>query len=118
MDENEPKEQNLSSGSSNPQPIKSNITLQQAIDFGEYDPKYLANFAEWHTLSIHIQWQLIRKALDIRQRQLITQYAELNNALNYSKKPHIHDAVKNVERQLSDLAKDKERLYVEYSNKM
>ena len=118
MDENEPKEQNLSSGSSNTSSVKANITLQKAIEFGEYNPKYLANFTEWHTLSIHIQWQLIRKALDIRQRQLITQYAELNNALDYSKKPHIHDAVKNVEKQLSELAKDKEKLYVKYSNKM
>lgn len=98
--------------------MNGNLTLQQAIDFGEYDPEKLANFNEWHKLSIHIQWQLIRKALDTRQRQLITQYAELNNVLNYSKKLDIHKAAKNVERQLQDLAKDKERLYVEYSNKM
>lgn len=115
MEEIEPKEQNLSFG---PPPQKSNISLQQAIDFGEYDPKALSNFAEWHTLSIHIQFQLVRKALDIRQRQLITQYAELNNVLNFSKKPHIHVALKNVERQLRELALDKERLYVEFSNKM
>ena len=115
MDEYEPKEQNLSSS---PIPKKSNITLQQAIEFGEYNPDVLQNFAEWHTISVHIQWQLIRKALDIRDRQLILQYAELNNALNLSKKPYVREAIKNVERQLRDLAKDKERLYVEYSNKM
>ncbi len=111
----EPKEQNTTS-SSVPQQ-KANITLQQAIDFGEYNPEFLANFEEWHTLSTHIQWQLIRKALDIRQRQLITQYAELNNALDYSKKSQLHQAAKNVERQLRELAQDKERLYIEYSNK-
>lgn len=115
MDEFEPQEQNLSSDSL---PNKSKITLQQAIDFGEYDPKSLANFTEWHTLSTHIQWQLIRKALDIRQRQLITQYAELNNVLYFSKKPHIHEACKSVEKQLKKLADDKEKLYIEYSNKM
>lgn len=98
--------------------IGATLTLQQAIDFGEYDPHYLSNFAEWHTLSVHIQWQLIRKALDIRRRQLITQYAELNNALDMSQKPHIHEAMKNVERQLSELSRNQERLYVEYSNKM
>lgn len=114
-DENDPKEQNLSSSSPTK---KSNMTLQEAIEFGEYDPKVLQNFAEWHTLSIHIQWQLIRKALDIRHSQLITQYAELNNALDLSKKPHIRDAMKNVQRQLENLRDDKERLYVEYSNKM
>lgn len=116
-EENEPKEQNVPSHTGS-QPTKPNITLEQAIEFGEYDPKFLANYKEWHTLSTHIQWQLIRKGLDNRQRQLVTQYAELNNVLNYSKKPHLQEAVKNVERQLSDLAKDKERLYVEYSNKM
>lgn len=108
-------EQNLSS---KPPQKKSNITLQQAIDFGEYSPKFLSNFAEWHTLSTHIQWQLVRKALDIRHKQLVTQYAELNNALDFSKKPYIQEALRNVERQISDLMKDRERLYVEFSNKM
>jgi hypothetical protein len=94
------------------------ITLQQAVEFGEYDPEYLSNFAEWHALSVHIQWQLIRNALDIRQKQLMTHYAELNNVLELSKKPHVHVAMNNVEKQLKLLAKDRERLYVEYSNKM
>lgn len=115
MEEYEPKEQNLGNGTT---PTQSTITLQQAIDFGEYDPKHLENFAEWHKLSIHIQWQLIRKALDIRHRQLITQYAELSTALDYSKKPEVIRACKNVERQLKNLANDKEKLYIEYSAKM
>lgn len=115
MSEIEEKEQNLTS---KPLPKKSTITLQQAIEFGEYDPKFLQNFAEWHTLSTHIQWQLIRRALDIRHRQLITQYAELNNALDFSKKPYIRDAMKNVQKHLEELRDDKEKLYVEYSNKM
>ena len=115
MDELEPKEQNLPS---KPPPKKITITLNEAVEFGEYDPKALANFAEWHNLSPHIQWQLIRKALDIRKRQLITQYAELNNALDYSKKPQLHQAAKNVEKQINELSKDRERLYVEYSNKL
>jgi hypothetical protein len=115
MSETEPKEHQLGGGGSS---VKSTITLAQAIDFGEYDPKMLENFAEWHTLSVHIQWQLIRKALDIRNRQLITQYAELSNALDFSKKPEVHKACKNVERQLKALAADKERLYIEYSAKL
>ncbi len=115
MDEDEPKEHGPGSGKPT---VKTNLTLQQAIDFGEYEPKFLQNFAEWHTLSAHIQWELIRKALDVRHRQLITQYAELNNALDFSKKPYIKEAMKNVQRQLENLRDDKERLYVEYSNKM
>lgn len=112
----EPKEQNTSAGSTPPK--QANITLQQAIDFGEYKPENLENFAEWHSLSTHIQWELIRKALDIRQRQLISQYAELNNALDFSKKPYLKEAVFNVQKQLEKLRDDKESLYVEYSNKM
>lgn len=114
MDETEPKEQSLASS---PPPKKTTISLQQAVDFGEYDPKYLSNFPEWHDLSGHIQWQLIRKALDNRQRQLITQYAELNNTLNFSKKPAVREACKSMEKQLTKLAEDREKLYVEYSNK-
>lgn len=104
MDEFEIKEQSLSA---KPSPKKSNITLQGTINLGEYDPK-----------STHIQWQLIRKALDIRRKQLLTQWAELNNVLDVSKKPHIQIAMKNVERQLKKLMEDREKLYVEFSNKM
>ncbi|MBI2028931.1 hypothetical protein HYT02_00760 [Candidatus Gottesmanbacteria bacterium] len=116
MDEEEIeiKEQNLKSS---PKAKKSSITLNEAVEFGEYNPQFLANFPEWHTLSIHIQWQLIRKALDMRRRQLITQYAELNNVLDLRKKPYIHQAIKNVQRQLGELDRDREDLYVEYSNK-
>lgn len=115
MDEIEEKQQNLGSA---PSRNIANITLQEAIEFGEYDPQFLQNFAEWHTLSPHIQWQLIRKALDTRRRQLLTQYAELNNALDLSKKPEVREAMRKVETQMSHLAQEKERLYVEYSNKM
>lgn len=115
MEEYEPKEQDLKSS---PPPQKPTITLQQAIDFGEYDPKHLANFAEWHNLSIHVQWQLIRKALDTRYHQLVAHYAELNATLDYSKKPEVKRACKNIEHQLKNLANDKERLYIEYSDKM
>lgn len=84
MEEFEVKEQGLSS---KPKVKKSNITLQDAVEFGEYDPDYLQNFPEWHTLTPNIQWQLIRKALDIRRKQLLTHWAEINNSLDFSKKP-------------------------------
>ncbi len=116
MDEIEPKEQNLSSAP--PPPKKSDMTLHEAVDFGEYDPEYLANFAEWHTLSPHIQWQMVRKALDVRRRQMVTQYAELCNVLDLREKPHIQESIKRVEKQLADLAKDRERLYVKFTDQM
>ncbi len=31
----------------------SSMTLQKAVDLGEYHPDFLANFPEWHTLSRH-----------------------------------------------------------------
>ncbi len=34
-----------------PTKATSGITLQRAIDMGEYDPSYLATFAEWHEMS-------------------------------------------------------------------
>ena len=103
--------------SSSPPP-SNRIPLQQAVNFGEYDPEKLSNFSEWHTLSSHIQWQLVRKALDIRYRQLTTQYAELSNVLDYSKKPQIWGATKMVQKQIKSLEKDREKLYIEFSNKM
>src|SRR3989338_4950457 len=69
------------------------LTLEKAIELGEYDPNFLSNFPEWHDLSKHVQFQLIRKALDNRYRQLVTQYAELSNVLDLRNKPEIRDAM-------------------------
>jgi len=98
--------------SSNP----SNMTLQTAIDLGEYDPDYLANFPEWHNLGRHAQLQLIRQAFENREYQLVAQWAEINNLLDFSQKPHLQKALKNIEKQRHLLASEKERIYLEYSN--
>ncbi|GAB4218644.1 MAG: hypothetical protein Fur009_0420 [Candidatus Microgenomates bacterium] len=115
MSEYQEKEQNIKSTLSFTKGAKFN--LKDAVNLGEYDPEYLKNFPEWHDLSAYIQWQLIRRALDIRRKQLLTHWAELNNTLELSKKPHVQQAMKNVEKQLQKLMEDQERLYVEYSNK-
>ncbi len=96
---------------------KRALSLREAIDYGEYDPSYLSSFDEWDELSPHIQWEYIRQALDVRQKQLMSQYAEMNNVLNFSKKPEVQKAVSNLETKLSQLANDRERLYIEYSMK-
>lgn len=31
------------------------MTLQKAVDMGEYDPEYLSTFAEWHSLTKFLQ---------------------------------------------------------------
>jgi hypothetical protein len=82
---------------------------------GEYDPEYLATFPEWHSLSRHVQFQHIRTALDNRRRQFLTQWAEINNVLDFRTKPHLQEALRNIEKQNTKLDEDWERLYLEYS---
>lgn len=93
----------------------SDMTLQKAIEMGEYNPDYLATFPAWHELSRHMQFQYIREALDNRNRHLITQWAEINNMLDFRVKPHLAVALKNIEKQLKKLDRDREKLYLEYS---
>ena len=91
------------------------MTLAKAIEMGEYDPDYLSTFPQWHTISRHIQFQYIRTALDNRHRQLILHWAEINNMLDFRLKPHLKDALENIEKQLKILEKDRENLYTKYS---
>ncbi len=97
-----------------PSGIKT-MTLQKAIEMGEYDPEFLATFPEWQDLSRHIQFQYIRDALENRHRQLITHWAEVNNMLDFSKKPQLTEALENIMLQIKKLEKDREKLYLEYS---
>ena len=94
-------------------PIK--MTLQKAVDMGEYDPKYLSTFPEWYTLSRHIQFQFITKANDNRRKQLLMQYAEMNNVLDFRLKPEMQKAINNVLDQVKKVDKDREALLIEYS---
>lgn len=91
------------------------MSLQKAIDLGEYDPKYLAKFDEWHTLSRHIQFQLIRQAIKNRDAQLSSEWAAVNNMLDFSQKPHLQETLRNIEKKWKQLQKDAEDLYVEFS---
>ena len=101
--------------SSSPQPSGGNMTLQKAIDMGEYNPSYLSTFPEWQTYSRHIQFEFIRKALDNRNYHLIKQWAEINNMIDFRLKPHLAAALKNIEKQMKKLQTDREKLYFEYS---
>ena len=114
MSEEEPRESNLGGGS--PTTTTSNtMTLQKAIDMGEYSPDFLGQFPEWHTLTRHVQFEFIRKAIDNRNNQLVKQWAEITNILDFSLKPHLKNALKNIEEQRKHLEKNKEKLFVEYS---
>lgn len=109
-------EDNIEQGKTSSKPVNvSKMTLQKAIELGEYDPNYLSTFPEWLTLSRHIQFQYIRDAIENRRKHLVTQYAEVNNILDFSTKPHLKEALKNIENQLHKIEYDREKLFVEYS---
>ena len=88
--------------------------LREVVEMGEYDPDYLGTFAEWHTLSKPVQWSLIKKALDIRERQLVQQWAEINNILDFRLKPELKIALKNIEKKRHEVMRDREILLMEY----
>ncbi len=98
-----------------PKMKNNSVTLQKAIDMGEYNPSYLATFPEWHTLSRHVQFQFIRQALENRRLQLLTQWAEINNVLDFRLKPNLKDALRNIEINLKNIESDRENLYLQYS---
>lgn len=109
------EEGNFEKPSRNTSKQSASMTLQKAIDLGEYDPSYLATFPEWHDLSRHIQFQYVRDALENRHKQLITHWAEVNNMIDFSKKPQLTEALENIMNQIKKLEKDREKLYLEYS---
>jgi len=91
------------------------LSFDEAIRMGEYNPKYLANYPEWHQFSRHVQFQYIQKAVENRRRQLLKQWAAVNNILNFSKKPHLAEALENISEQMEVVEDDRETLFVEYS---
>lgn len=92
------------------------LSFKEAIEMGEYIPKHLANYPEWHSFSKHTQLQYIREAIDNRRKQLLTQWAEMNNVLDLRLKPRMQDALKNLENQMKELENDRETLYLEYTS--
>src|SRR6185369_864015 len=91
------------------------ITLQKAIELGEYEPQVLAKFDEWHKLSRHAQFQLVRKGLDNREHQIVMEWAEVNNVLDFSKKPELQSVLRNLEAQRKQILRDRERLYIDFT---
>jgi len=97
---------------------RKEITLQKAIEMGEYEIAYLSTFPEWQKVTTIMQWQMIIQAIKNRRRFLELNWAETFNLLDFSKKPELADALKNIERQLEKCRKDEERLRVEWAAKM
>jgi hypothetical protein len=109
------KEANPDSGTSSTPHSSGFLTLQKAIELGEYEPEVLARYPEWSQLSTHGQLQLIRKGLDNREFQLKMEWAEIANVLDYSKKPHLAEVLKRIDVARKKLYADRERLYMEYT---
>lgn len=95
--------------------VSPTMTLQKAIDMGEYNPAYLSTFAEWHTISRHVQFQYIRQALDNRNKQLLMQWAEINNTIDFRLKPQMAEALQNIQKQMKKLDAVRDKLYYDYS---
>jgi len=95
--------------------LTKGLTLQKAVDMGEYRVDYLSIFPEWLQLSRIMQWNLIRQAFKNRRRFLRVQYAEIINQLDYSKKPYLAEAAQNVHNQIREMTNDEEKYQVEYS---
>ena len=92
------------------------MTLDQAVDLGEYDPEFLSQFPEFKKLSRYAQFQFIRKALKNRETQLRRHYAKLVNQLDFRNKPDLRKGLANIDAQIRLLSDDEERLLVEYSS--
>lgn len=95
--------------------MSNTMTFQKAVEMGEYAPKYLARFEEWKDFARHTQFQYIKTAIENRRKHLLSQWADISTILDFSKKPELADALKNIEKQLRTIEDDREKLFVEYS---
>lgn len=93
------------------------MSLQRAVDLGEYDPEYLSQFPEWSSLTPHLQWQLIHQAIKNRRTSLMVNWAEVANHPNFSQKPELKKIHKDIEKTLQQLQKDEENLQSYYLSK-
>jgi hypothetical protein len=91
------------------------FTLEKAVLLGEYNVKVLNQFPEFKILSRHAQFQLIDEALHNKEKHLWKQWADINNQLNFSKKPYLAEGLLNVQKQIDALHDDMEKLLIEYS---
>ena len=105
-------EPNPSGGKAPPQ---YTMTLLKAVELGEYEPTVLSQWPEWHKLSHHGQFQLVRKGLANKDFQLRSEWAEINNQLNFSQKPYLQKALLSIDKQIKDLRSEEDRLFVEFT---
>lgn len=110
-------EQNEKTSASNSPSLPTNMTLQKAVDLGEYDPDYLSTFPDWHEITPHLQWRMVHQAIKNRRTSLMVNWAEVANQPNYSKKPHLKPIQESIEKQLRQLQEDEEKLQDYFLNR-
>ena len=91
------------------------LTFKEAIEMGKYEPDFLSQFPEWKKFDPQIQYQYVTQGIQNRRRQLRLQWATLCNQLDFSKKPHLKEAARKVEKAIQNLNADEERLIVQYA---
>ena len=92
----------------------SKMTLDKAVEMGEYDPKFLSTFPEWASFTNNIRWHYIRDAIKNRRRFMLLNWAETNNVLDLRLKPEMKTVMDNINKQLEILNHDEEKLRQEY----
>jgi ribulose kinase len=97
--------------------MSSEMTLQKAVDLGEYDPKYLTTLSGWRDLTSHLQWQMVRQALKNRRTSLMVNWSEVANHPNFSQKPELKKIHESIEKHLKHLQQDEEKLQNFFLNK-
>lgn len=97
-----------------PKKVLASMTLQKAVDMGEYEPVFLSTFPEWQTMSRHLQFQFIKTGLENRRHQLLQQYAQVSNVLDFRLKPELKKTLANIHKQLKYLDDRFEELTEEY----
>ena len=90
------------------------MTLEKAVEMGEYDPKFLSTFPEWASFTDNIRWHYIRQAIQNRRNFLLLNWAETNNVLDLSLKPEMKQVLDRIMDQVKILNKDEEKLRLEF----
>ena len=94
------------------------MTLEKAIDLGEYDEGFLSTFVDWQSLSDNIRFNYILRAIKNRRQFLRLNYAETFNVLDFSQKPELKDVLDSINKRLIELQKEEEKIRVKYSTRL
>jgi hypothetical protein len=99
---------------SKPKKPVNKMTLDKAVEMGEYNPNFLSTFPEWVGLTNNIRWHYIRDAIQNRRKFLLLNWAETNNVLDFSQKPEMKVVLDNIMKQVQLLNQEEEKLRLEY----